>query len=272
MYHLERVAQRAEGYVRTRAYASVEWHIEQGGQTLTAGLTGLADVNTGAALPAVPLYRIFSMTKPLVAAVAVMLIDEGKLRLSDAVEVHLPQFADRQVLLADGTQRPAHTTLLVEHLFTHRSGITYQWQQGNPVAPLYLEKVKFADHHSLADLVNSLAEQPLFADPGSVWHYSYSIDVLGHLIAVIEGKPLGEVLRERLFAPLGLIDTGFFVPESERARILPMFGDANLRPGMSKPQNNADGSLSYGAPYMTYAADNPAYTRGGLGLFSTVPD
>ena len=272
MYHLERVAQRAESYVCTRAYSSVEWHIEQAGQTLTAGLTGLADVNTGAALPTVPLYRIFSMTKPLVAAVAVMLIDEGKLRLSDAVEAHLPQFADRLVLLADGTLRPANTTLLVEHLFTHRSGITYQWQQGNPVAPLYFEKVKFADHHILADLVNSLAEQPLFADPGSTWHYSYSIDVLGHLIAVIEGKPLGDVLRERLFAPLGLTDTGFFVPESERARILPMFGDANLRPGMSKPQDNADGSLSYGAPYMTYAADNPDYTRGGLGLFSTVPD
>jgi len=272
MYHLERVAQRAESHVRSRAYSSVEWHIEQGGKTLSAGTTGLADVNTEAPLPAVPIYRIFSMTKPLVAAVAVMLIDEGKLRLSDAVELHLPQFADRQVLQADGTQRPASTTMLVEHLFTHRSGITYQWQQGNPVAPLYLERLKFADCHSLEELVTGLTGLPLIADPGTLWHYSYSIDVLGHLVSVIEGKPLSEVLRERIFAPLGMTDTGFFVPQSERGRILPMFGDANLQPGISKPEASADGRLHYGAPQMIYAADNPDYTRGGVGLFSTVPD
>ncbi len=270
MYHLERVAQRAQGHVDSRAYSSVEWHIEQGGQALTSGKVGLADANTGATLPDVPIYRIFSMTKPLVSAVAVMLIDEGKLRLSDAVETYLPQFAGRQVMQADGILRPAATTMLVEHLFTHRSGMTYQWQQGNRVAPLYMESVKFADNHSLEDLVSSLAGMPLIADPGTLWHYSYSTDVLGHLVSVIEGKPLGEVLRERLFAPLGMDDTGFYVPEAERGRILPMFGDANLRPGVV--QSGGDGTLHYGAPYMTYAADNPDFSRGGIGLFSTVPD
>jgi CubicO group peptidase (beta-lactamase class C family) len=272
MYHSERVRDRAQAYINQRHYSSIEWHIEQGGKALSHGRVGLADVNTGAALPDNPLYRIFSMTKPLVAAVGVMLIDEGKLRLCDPVALHLPKFANMQVLDNFGSLAPARNTMLVEHLFTHRSGITYQWQQNNPVAKLYLEKLKFADHFSLADMVDSLAELPLFAEPGTQWHYSYSIDVLGHLIAVIEGKPLAQVLDERIFKPLGMADTSFCVPEGQRDRILPVFGDAVLQPGVAKPTGPSDGPLSYGAPYMLYPSDNPQFERGGLGLFSTVRD
>lgn len=272
MYHLERVRDCAEAYVRANEYSSIAWHIEQNGEALTQGVTGLADALTGAPLPDSPIYRIFSMTKPLIAAVGVMLVDEGKLRLSDAVSRYLPAFADMQVMEADGTLRPAANAMLVEHLFTHRSGITYQWQQGNPVARLYIEKVKFANAFSLADLVDSLAQVPLIADPGTLWHYSYSVDVLAHLIAVVEGKPIGEVLQQRIFGPLGMVDTGFFVPEEKRDRILPMFGDANLTPGIAKPQTGDAPRLTYGAPHMNYPADDPAFERGGLGLFSTMED
>lgn len=272
MYHPERVRDRAQAYINARDYSSLEWQIERGGKVLSAGKVGLADANTGAALPDSPIYRIFSMTKPLVSAVGVMLLDEGKLRLSDPVALHLPQFADMQVMAADGSLAPAKSTMLVEHLFTHRSGISYQWQQNNPVAPMYLEKVKLGDQHSLAELVDSLAQLPLFAEPGTQWHYSLSTDVLGHLIATIEGKPLGQVLKERIFDPLGMDDTSFFVPEAKRERILPMFGEAVLTPGVTRPIGKGDGQLHYGAPYMIYPADKPDFERGGLGLFSTVSD
>jgi len=270
-YQLGRVRARAEALVNANEYSSIEWHIEQGGQTLEQGRTGLADALTGAPLPPNPIYRIFSMTKPLVSAVAVMLIDEGKLRLSDPVARYLPKFASLRVLQADGTLRPANTTLRVEHLFTHRSGLSYQWQQ-NVVGQRYREGLQFGDAVSLADLVDGLADMPLIADPGTVWHYSYSTDVLGHLISAIEGKPLRQVLSERLFQPLGMVDTGFFVPEAARTRILAMFGDAVPTPGVAPALVSQPAKLTYGAPHMLYPADNPVYERGGHGLFSTTPD
>jgi CubicO group peptidase (beta-lactamase class C family) len=272
MYHPERVLQRARSYVDARDYSGIEWHIEQSGKVLSEGRVGLADANTGAPLPECPIYRIFSMTKPLVSAVGVMLLDEGKLRLSDPVALHLPKFADMQVMDAEGNVTPAKNSMLVEHLFTHRSGLTYQWQAGNPVSALYLEKLKFSDQHSLAELVDGLAELPLFAEPGTAWHYSFSTDVLGHLISLIEGKPLAQVLQERIFEPLGMTETSYFVPEEKRDRILPMFGDAVLTPGVAKPDRSADGKLHYGAPYMLYPADKQDFERGGLGLFSTLND
>ncbi len=272
MYHSERVQNRAQAYVDAKDYSAIEWHIEQGGKTLSQGQVGLADVNTGAALPQDPIYRIFSMTKPLVSAVGVMLLDEGKLRLGDPVSLYLPKFADMQVMDAAGNVAPAKNTMLVEHLFTHRSGLTYQWQPGNPVAPLYLEKLKFSDRFSLAEMIDSLAEIPLFAEPGTVWHYSYSTDVLAHLISVIEGKSIAQVLRERIFEPLGMAETSYFVPPEKRDRILPVFGDAVLTPGVSKPVSVQGGKLHYGAPQMIYPADNPQFERGGLGLFSTLKD
>ena len=273
MYHLERVRDRAQAYIDARDYSSLEWHIEQGGRTLSEGQVGLADANTGAALPRDPIYRIFSMTKPLVSAVGVMLLDEGKLRLSDPVGAYLPKFAQMQVMDADGNVSDARNAMLVEHLFTHRSGISYQWQQGNPVAALYREQVKFGDEHSLAEMIDSLADVPLFAEPGTRWHYSFSTDVLGHLIAVIEGKPLAKVLHERIFAPLGMVDTAFHVPQDKRERLLPVFGEAVLTPGVAAaPRAAGDGVLHYGAPYMIYPADRPGFERGGLGLFSTLAD
>ena len=216
MYHSERVGERAQAYIDAKDYSAVEWHIEQGGTALSKGRVGFADINTGARLPDSPIYRIFSMTKPLVSAVGVMLLDEGKLRLSDPVSLYLPKFAQMQVLDGQGGLAPAKNTMLVEHLFTHRSGLTYQWQPNNPVAQLYLQNLDFSDKFSLAEMIDSLAEQPLFAEPGTVWHYSYSTDVLGHLISVIEGKPLPQVLKERIFDPLGMVDTAYFVPEEKR--------------------------------------------------------
>jgi len=272
MYHSERVQNRAQAYVDAKDYSAIEWHIEQGGKTLSEGSVGLSDANTGAPLPQDPIYRIFSMTKPLVAAVGVMLLDEGKLRLGDPVSLYLPKFADMQVMDAAGNVAPAKNAMLVEHLFTHRSGITYQWQPGNPVAPLYFERLKFQDKFSLAEMIDSLAEIPLFAEPGTVWHYSYSTDVLGYLISVIEGKPLAQVLRERIFEPLGMAETSYFVPPEKSDRILPVFGDAVLVPGVSKPVSVGGGTLHYGAPQMIYPADNPQFERGGLGLFSTLKD
>lgn len=267
---MNRVKTRAEAHVNAGAYSSIEWQITQAEEILDQGRAGFADALIGTTLPASPIHRIYSMTKPLVSALAVMLIDEGKLRLSDAVETHLPEFANMQVMDADGTIRPVAQVMRVEHLFTHRSGLSYGWQQGNPVANIYAEKLNISGTRSLAELVADIATLPLAFDPGTSWHYSVSTDVLGHLIAVIEGKPLAEVLKTRLFAPLGMVDTGFFVPESERNRVLPMFGDPNpngMPPTAANPQK-----LQYKDPAAIYPMDNPDFTRGGTGLFSTLID
>lgn len=269
-YEPNRVRKRAEAHVKSEAYSNVEWSIEQAGKVLDSGSVGLADGLQGTALPERPIYRIYSMTKPLVSAVAVMLIDEGKLRLSDAVETHLPEFADMQVMADDGTQRAADTIMRVEHLFTHRSGLSYAWQQGTPLAKIYAERLNLSGACSFADLVADFASLPLAFEPGSRWHYSVSTDVLGYLVSVIEGKPIGEVLAERLFRPLGIGDTGFFVPESERHRVLPMFGDP--APDKKPPNATRPQKLHYRDPSDSYPMDNPEFGRGGTGLFSTLGD
>lgn len=269
-YVPDRVKKRAEAHVNSGAYSSVEWSIERAGNVLDSGRVGLADGLQGTALPDQPIYRIYSMTKPLVSAVAVMLIDEGKLRLSDAVETHLPEFADMQVIADDGSLRPAETIMRVEHLFTHRAGLSYAWQQGTPAAKIYADNLNLSGDCLHADLIADIASLPLGFEPGTHWHYSVSTDVLGHLVAVIEGKPIGEVLAERLFRPLGMTDTGFFVPDAERHRVLPMFGDP--APDGKPPTAAHPQTLQYKDPTASYPMDNPAFARGGTGLFSTLAD
>jgi len=261
---LDRVAARAEAHVAAGAFGGIEWAVEKSGAPFCAGRAGELSGD-------VPIYRIYSMTKPVVSAVAVMLMEEGKLRLSDPVAAYLPDFAKMEVHGEDG-MRAARSLMVVEHLLTHQAGLSYGFLHGFcPVGKAMEGSDLFAAKYALAEICERIPDYGLAFDPGTSWNYSVATDVLGRIIELIEAKPLQVVLQERVFGPLGLTDTGFAVPEAEQHRVMPMFGESDL-----------DRVFDFGSGAQTltpvpkieagYPLNDPNYARGGVGLYSTLPD
>jgi CubicO group peptidase (beta-lactamase class C family) len=265
-----RIAARAEAHVAAGAFSGIEWRVERGGKLFSEGRAGLADALAGRPMADVPIYRIYSMTKPIIAAVVMMLVEEGRLRLYDPVAAFLPEFAAPEVLLPGGDTRRAAGPIAVWHLLTHMSGLSYGFLPGCPVGERYARAGLSRQRLSLAGLVAALAAEPLAFDPGTGWRYSFGNDVAGRLIEVIEGRPLGAVLKARLFDPLGLEDTAFFVPEAQRHRMMGIFGQGDLDRLLDfapPPQRLIPAEVEASAPH-----DDPDFARGGHGLFSTLPD
>lgn len=172
------------------------------------------------------IYRIASMTKPITSIIFMQLVEEGKVALSHSVASFLPEFRDTGVFQAGGgnvpfvTRRPASAMTMID-LLRHTSGLSYGFQERTPVDAAY-RKAKLDDFQSgrtLDEFIAELAKIPLEFDPGTGWNYSVATDVLGAIIQRIEGKPLFDVYHERLFAPLGMNDTYFCVPEDKAHRI-----------------------------------------------------
>jgi len=211
------------------------------------------------------------MTKPVVSVLAMMLMEEGKLRLFDLVSTFDPGFANMQVLLPSGQLRPAERPVLVEDLLTHRAGFTYEFITGCHIAPLYAEKKISSDGLcSLQEMMERLAELPLAFQPGSQFRYSVATDVLAHVIERAADRPLDELLNEYIFKPLGMADTTFYLSEDKRHRLMPMFGVTDIsefaplhpRPQVLTPADVSD----------MYPCDRQDFRRGGHGLFSTLED
>lgn len=265
-----RIAAVARRYVDMGAYASIEWLVMRDGREWLRGAAGMADPRSAAPLPEKPIYRLYSMTKPVVSAVALMLMEEGRLRLYDPVARFLPEFSATRIVGIDGGTRPSTRPILVEHLLTHRSGLSYGFLRDCPVAALYREAGLSADAGPLGAFVERIAALPVAFEPGTQWRYSVSTDVIGRIVEVIEGKPLQQVVRERVIDPLGLADTGYMVRESERARVLPMYGNARIDDLLDFPEGPQ--RLTPADVEGAYPAGDPGFARGGHGLFSTVGD
>lgn len=239
--------------------------IWKGGEIVQLNTVGFRDIAAKAPMQRDTLFRIASMTKPVTSLAAMMLIEEGKLGLHDPITKWLPEFKDMKVLKdAAGPLDqvyPAPRDITVEDLFTHRSGLAYGFSSVGPVAHAYEKTLGSPLINALGPdaWLKALATLPLLYPPGERFHYSHGTDVLGFLIARIEGKSLGEVLKARIFDPLGMKDTAFWQPAEKRDRMAHLYKD----PGAGKPLQ--DVSLPMG--------DKPAaFEGGGGGLISTVDD
>ena len=254
-------------------FAGVAWRTVRGGGAVDAGLEGHADIERRRPLADDDLYRIYSMTKPVVSIAALQLVEEGRLCLADPVSRWLPGFAHARVLRRDGALERAARAPRIEDLLTHRAGLSYDFIPGCPVGALCREAELMADGgRSLEELANVLATLPLAHDPGTRWHYGYNTDVLARVVEMVDGRALGEALRERLFAPLGMVDTAFGVPEAERQRLLPMHGARPLDE-VAAEMDEADQRLAPLDVDRGYPADAAGtFARGGIGLFSTLGD
>lgn len=216
----EGLEQRMLQLVGNGAAPGIHVRIDHGGSVLFDKVTG--DLRPGAdgkaPLPDDAIYRIYSMTKPITSVAAMMLVEEGRLKLEDPVSQYLPRFADMQVSTLTGSE-PAEQPITILDLLRHTSGIPYGFFGIGQTRFAY----EAADIGSWDDsnqvLVDKIAAIPLEHQPGTVWEYSFSTDVLGRVIEVIEGRDLDEVFRDRILNPLGMTDTGFRIDPVERGRI-----------------------------------------------------
>jgi CubicO group peptidase (beta-lactamase class C family) len=274
---LKRIDRCMLAYVERGAYAGVSTLIARRGRIVHVGQFGWRDKEAGAPMTEDTIFRLYSMTKPVVCAALMTFLEEGRIRLVDPVATYLPSFARVKALGADGALADPVRPILVADLMAHTSGLTYHFLEDSPVSRLY-EKSKLLDAKvPLKEAIDDLAQFPLAFQPGSRWQYSVGIDVAARLIEVISGEPLPKVLRERLFEPLGMVDTAFDVPAGKTSRLAAMYG----RPDILLPETKAPEALKAWREGVnqrldvsaTYPVDAPdTFVRGGHGLFGTIGD
>lgn len=192
---------------------------------------GMADMEAGKPMQMDTIHRIYSMTKPITSVAVMMLYEEGKFQLNDPVGKYLPEFAKMQVAVEEkdpATGKPVMKTapakrpITVRDLLRHTAGLTYG-VFGDTLVDQEYRKVKILGQANLAEFVTQLSAIPLQYEPGTRWHYSVSVDVLGRLVEVLSGKSFDQFLQERIFAPLEMNDTGFVVPASKKDRLATLY-------------------------------------------------
>lgn len=201
------------------------------------------------------IVRVYSMTKPVTSVAVMMLVEEGKLALSDRVDKYIPEFKDLKVYKGGTVERPElaapERAMTVKNLLTHTSGLTYG---GNDNVGEMYRKAKVFDAGSLKEFIGKVAKLPLIASPGEKYEYSISIDVLGYLVEVVSGMPFDRFVDERIVKPLKMTDTTFVLTEAQRARLAKIY---TLKEGKLA---EAPGLEAKGVPF------------GGMGLFATIGD
>ena len=267
-FRIRGIRRLAQGYIDRGHFASIEWLIKQHGEIIDSGFALPGE--TPPSLPDQPIYRIYSMTKPIVAAAAVILMERFRLHLFTPLGSILPEFQDMEVLNADGGTEKA-APIMIEHLFTHRAGFSYNFMPDCPVGALYLSEGLVNDGScTLETFATRASKFPLAFQPGQRWHYSIGHDILARVLEVVSGQPLRALLQNEVFDPLGMKDTQFFVPESERHRLMPMYG-RSLDEILRAPEAHA--TLKRFDVEEAYPCDRPGvFARGGHGLFSTAED
>ena len=192
---------------------------------------GMADVEAGKPMRMDTIHRIYSMSKPITSVAVMMLYEEGKFQLNEPVGKYLPEFARMQVGVEEKDPQtgkmvlktaPARRPITIRDLLRHTAGLTYG-VFGDTLVDQEYRKAKILGQANLAEFVIQLAAIPLQYEPGTRWHYSVSVDVLGRLVEVLSGKSFDQFLQERIFNPLQMNDTGFTVPANKKDRLAKLY-------------------------------------------------
>jgi CubicO group peptidase (beta-lactamase class C family) len=253
-------------YVDTGMLAGMVSLVARRGEVAHLAAFGRADVEAGTPMATDTIFRIYSMTKPIVSVALLTLYEEGRFQLDDPVSRFIPSWANLRVW-SDGTPDSWTTTfpereMQIRDLLTHTSGLTYGFMNRHPIDALYRRRgVEREGAANLQEMIDKLAELPLRFSPGSQWSYSVATDVCGYLCEVISGKPLDRFLAERIFEPLGMVDTGFWVPPDKVGRLA-----ANYAWTPKDPLKLFD------APATSTYLSVPTFLSGGGGLVSTAHD
>lgn len=224
---LERVDALTHGYVDSGRLPCVTTVIARRGEVVHHDVYGWADVKERRPVAVDSIFRVYSMTKPVTSIALMMLVEEGRVLLENPVSRYIPSFADVQVWKEGTAERyevvPPGRAMTVHDVLTHMSGLTAGFQYRHPVDALYrahgLGGLDRPDA-TLAEALDVLAGLPLLFSPGTRWGYGMSTDVVGRIVEVVAGAELDEFFRDRIFEPLGMVDTGFFVPADRIDRLV----------------------------------------------------
>jgi CubicO group peptidase (beta-lactamase class C family) len=256
-----------EKYLAPGRFPCAQVLIARHGEIAHQFVGGMKDLARGSPCEADTLFRIYSMTKPVTSIAFMMLVEEGKVALDDPVHKFIPEWKDLGVFSAGVSgafqTKPVARPMQIVDLLRHTSGLTYGFQNRTNVDAAYRKAGvgEIGSTLALYDLIAALAKLPLEFSPGDAWNYSVSTDVLGYLVGKISGAPFEQFLQERIFAPLGMTDTGFQVADGEGGRFAACY-NATPKGGLDlqdDPQTSA------------YLA-RPGLISGGGGLVSTAAD
>ena len=262
----------ADKLVSERLFAGVEWRVDQGGKNIFAGKSGVQDLATNSEIPESALYRVYSMTKPIISVLALKLIEEGYLQLTSTLAEFDNRFSSMIVLNPDGHLAPADGLITVEHLLTHRAGFSYDFNIGCAVAPYYRQAELMENgYRDLGEIISILSELPLVFNPGSHWRYSVATDVLAYLLETVTQKTITELLRKYILSPLEMTDTNFTIEPENQHRIMQVYGVRSLSelPVLKRLPHDLSKPANLGR---SHPLDYPEFRRGGYGLFSTISD
>lgn len=269
-----------ESLVEERKIAGAVALVVKDGEIVYSDELGMRDVEAERPMTEDTIFRICSMTKPITSVGVLMLVEEGRISLDDPVSKYIPAFGKVQVTVrgANGKVRRvrAERPITIRDLLTHTSGLDYNFTADDYLGPLYA-KAGVSDGlvetpGTMADNVARLARLPLAHQPGKAWSYGLSVDVLGHVIEKVSGQTLADYLEERIFAPLGMKDTGFRVAPEDEERLAAVYRPAGDDQAIERlPEGpNKQGNLTYSA---SYPLDRESrYYSGGAGLVSTARD
>lgn len=266
---LARIGIATAPYIGDDKIAGAVTLVARRGKIVHLESVGLLDRETGQPMRDDTICRLCSMTKPVTAVALMMLYEHGRFQLSDPVSKWIPAFADLKVY-AGGTRaemklEPLKRAVTVHDLLTHTAGLTYNFNTYGPVEEMCRERgIRVMDREwSLAEFVKELLDLPLALQPGTAWRYSFAYDVLSHLVELISGRPFDVYLREEIFQPLGMADTGFYIPVEKQDRFATLYG---------RDPKTGQTSLRIEGPQDSLGSAPHNVLRGGGNLASTAPD
>ena len=274
---LERIATAVQRSIDDKRIAGAVTLVSRRGKIAWLKAQGMMDREAGKAMQTDAIFRICSMSKPLTSLAVMMLYEEGRFQLEDPVSKFIPEFKNPKVLVKPASGEPytipATKEITILNLLTHTSGLTYNWNAdlGTMYKQAGVAHGMLPYNGNIQDSVRRLAALPLLFNPGERFEYSLGVDVLGYLVEVVSGKTFDEFLRTRIFEPLGMKDTYFFVPDDKVNRLAAAYtyyADKGLNRFPDTPI--VEGPFSYSADY-PYRGPKKLYA-GGAGLCSTAAD
>ena len=273
---------RAEDHLKRRyidagRFPGTQLVVYRRGKVVHSAVQGFADVERKVPVKDDTIFRIYSMTKPITSVAFMMLFEEGRVALDEPVHKYIPEWKDLGVFVA-GTgpaflTRPPSRPMQIVDLLRHTSGLTYGFQQRSNVDAFYrMKKIGEVEKAGTLDLmIEDLAKIPLEFSPGEAWNYSVATDVIGYLIGKISGQPFEQFLKERIFDPLGMSDTGFYVPADKAHRLAACYS-ADPQGATFHATDRKGGLTLQDDPATSSFLSPPTFISGGGGLCSTAAD
>ena len=262
---LDRIAPAMQGYIDQGKLAGTLTLVARNGKIAYLNAQGMQDKEAGKPMTEDTIFRIYSMSKPVTAVAAMTLWEQGKFHMFDPISKYLPEFADMKVYVSGSGDElvveDAASPIRIIDLFMHTSGLSYGFSNSE-VDKLYQQMFSKPDELNRDNIIAKLVAMPLTHQPGTAWNYGVSTDVIGFLVEKLSGKKLGEYMQEAIFTPLGMKDTGFYVPADKVDRLTQIY-TADRKTGKTIVMENE--------PVGDFMSDPDIHNAGG-GLVSTMQD